>query len=107
METRDPAQLLDAALNGRHVYVVKGTSRETLFQYDRFAGMLAGVKAVYHTTERRISFPGGGFVAFVLLSDVQGGKLRGVDNPLVAAAPYYWHHELDDHLPTRRERVDG
>lgn len=110
MEIRDPGELLAAASNGRPVYVVKGTPRETLFQFDRFAEVtrrLSGLAAVYHTTERRISFPGGGSVTFVTIGQVRDGCMRGVDNPLVAAAPYYWHHELDDHLPTRHERVDG
>lgn len=107
MEALDAADLLAAASNGRPVYVVRGTPRETRFQFDRFAGLASALKVVAHTTERRLSFPGGGYVAFVLLSDVQSGNLRGVDNPLVAAASYYWRHELDDHLGARHERVDG
>lgn len=88
------------------MYLVRGKQRECVFQFDRFAGLISGVRAVMHVDEHKISFPGGGAIQFVTLADVQAGQLRGVDNPLVAASAYYHPHELDQHLPAVHERVD-
>lgn len=96
-----------AAGEGRNVYVIRGKQRECVFQFDRFADLMrGGPRAVMHVDERKISFPGGGAVHFVTLADVQAGRLRGVDNPLVAASAYYHPHELDQHLPDPHDRVE-